>query len=49
MKKKCKCKHIFKNGKKCAHEWDSRVDKPLACPKCRQYTWDDDPKENTDE
>lgn len=24
---------------KCGHEWMSRVQKPLQCPKCKRYDW----------
>ena len=27
-----KCKN-----EKCKHEWQSRVERPIACPKCKQY------------
>jgi predicted Zn-ribbon and HTH transcriptional regulator len=30
---KCQCS-------KCGHVWDSRADKPLACPKCKRYDWE---------
>ena len=29
---KCKCK-------KCGYVWESRIDKPKACPVCKQYSW----------
>ena len=31
----CKCK-------RCKYEWDSNIDKPKVCPKCKRYDWDDD-------
>jgi predicted Zn-ribbon and HTH transcriptional regulator len=31
MKMKCE---------KCGHEWESRTEKPVACPKCKSYTFD---------
>ena len=30
MKYKCK---------KCNHEWNSRVDKPKVCPRCKAYDY----------
>ena len=24
---------------KCGHEWFSRTDKPLQCPRCKRYDW----------
>lgn len=27
---KCKCS-------KCGYEWESRIEKPKACPLCKQY------------
>ena len=30
---KCTCK-------KCGHTWEPRVEKPRACPKCKQYSYD---------
>jgi predicted Zn-ribbon and HTH transcriptional regulator len=30
MKKKC-------DKEKCSYEWDSRVENPKVCPKCKQY------------
>jgi len=29
---KCKCK-------RCGHEWIARIEKPKACPACKQYSW----------
>lgn len=29
---KCKCK-------KCGFDWDSVVDSPRACPRCKSYDW----------
>lgn len=31
--------------KRCGHEWASRTDHPIACPKCKRYDWDDDSDE----
>lgn len=29
--------------KKCGHRWANRkAGKPIVCPKCHKYTWDDD-------
>ena len=25
--------------KKCGHEWLSRVEEPIECPKCKSYKW----------
>lgn len=27
---KCTCKH-------CGYKWESRVEKPVSCPYCKQY------------
>jgi len=24
---------------KCEHEWISRIDTPMQCPKCKSYNW----------
>lgn len=24
---------------KCEHEWKSRKDNPLCCPRCKRYDW----------
>lgn len=35
--KKCKCKRA-----KCQHEWFQKSDKkPVQCPRCKSYKWDD--------
>jgi predicted Zn-ribbon and HTH transcriptional regulator len=38
--------------KLCGHEWNSRIEgKPLACPKCKRYDWEekeDDRQDRTD-
>jgi predicted Zn-ribbon and HTH transcriptional regulator len=26
--------------KVCDYEWESRVDKPAQCPRCKRYDWD---------
>lgn len=33
MKNKCKL---------CGHEWESRLECPLACPRCKRYDWKQD-------
>ncbi len=30
---------------RCGHEWPSKMDKPLVCPKCKSPYWDRDKKE----
>ncbi len=36
--------------KKCGHEWAQRTDKrPAACPRCKSYYWDVEPKEKENE
>ena len=25
--------------KQCGHQWNSRVDNPNSCPKCKRYDW----------
>lgn len=29
-----------KKCKRCGHEWNNRVEKPLSCPKCKNNKWD---------
>ena len=29
----------------CGYEWDSRVDNPVQCPKCKRYDWKGDENE----
>lgn len=24
---------------KCQHEWETKLEHPLACPKCKRYDW----------
>ena len=41
---KCKCKR-----QSCLHEWwpklrDGEMKKPIQCPKCKSYKWDEEPK-----
>lgn len=24
---------------RCGHEWVSRIDNPLTCPRCKLYNW----------
>ena len=31
MKNKCK---------RCGYEWDSRIENPKSCPRCKRYDWD---------
>lgn len=38
--------------KKCGHEWEVRKEKPLCCPRCKRYDYDElndevDKNENT--
>ena len=28
----------------CGYEWQSRVEKPKVCPRCKSYDWDKDIK-----
>ena len=28
--------------KLCKYNWDSRVEKPAQCPRCKRYDWDKD-------
>jgi predicted Zn-ribbon and HTH transcriptional regulator len=30
MKKQCK---------KCCYEWESRINNPKVCPRCKSYNW----------
>jgi len=30
---------------KCSYEWTARVDKPVACPQCKRYKWDEENKQ----
>lgn len=39
---KCKCK-------KCGYEWLSRIEKPKACPACKQYGWQKEDKVRVEE
>jgi len=32
---KCKCK-------RCDYEWESTKEKPISCPYCKRYDWDED-------
>jgi predicted Zn-ribbon and HTH transcriptional regulator len=38
-------KEVIKMGNfkctKCEYEWNSRVEKPVACPRCKNYKWDE--------
>jgi len=31
--------------KRCGYKWDSRLAKPVACPKCKSYRWTEPVKE----
>lgn len=36
--------------RKCNHQWHNRlIRKPLCCPACKSYNWDNDMKESTNE
>ena len=35
---KCKCKV-------CGYHWESRKDKPKACPACKRYDWNREKKQ----
>ena len=26
---------------KCKHKWTNRIEKPLCCPKCKRYDWEE--------
>ena len=26
---------------RCGHKWPKRVEKPMACPRCKSYEWDE--------
>ena len=28
--------------KRCNYEWESRVERPAQCPRCKRYDWDKD-------
>ncbi len=28
--------------KRCFYEWKSKLEKPISCPKCKRYDWDED-------
>ena len=28
--------------KLCGHKWESKLEKPVACPKCKRYDWNKD-------
>jgi predicted Zn-ribbon and HTH transcriptional regulator len=28
--------------KRCSHDWISRIDSPLQCPRCKSYYWNKD-------
>ena len=32
MKKKHSCK-------KCGYKWESKLENPLSCPRCKRYDW----------
>ena len=32
--------------KQCGYRWESRKDKPISCPNCKRYDWDNDKKQN---
>lgn len=36
MKKKCK---------KCNYEWESRIENPKVCPRCKSYNWNKEKEE----
>ena len=36
---------IMNKCKKCGYKWDSKLDKPISCPKCKSYSWDEDYKD----
>ncbi len=27
---------------KCGYKWKARTHKPIACPKCKRYDWDEE-------
>lgn len=29
----------IKNCKRCKHQWASRIEIPMTCPKCKSYLW----------
>ncbi len=36
---------MFKHKcKRCEHKWESKLELPKACPKCKSYYWDDERK-----
>jgi len=39
MIKICKCL-------RCNHEWPTKQDRPIICPKCKSAYWDKEKKEN---
>ena len=40
MKNKCKL---------CGHEWEPKIQHPLACPKCKRYDWKKEEKKKDQE
>ncbi len=32
--------------KQCDYGWESRVEKPAQCPRCKRYDWKEDKKQN---
>jgi len=30
----------------CNYEWESRVEKPAQCPRCKRYDWNKKPSSN---
>lgn len=34
---------------KCGHKWESRIDNPVCCPRCKSYTWNKERKTKKEE
>lgn len=28
----------------CGHTWQSKLQRPVVCPRCKSYSWDEKPK-----
>lgn len=33
----------------CGHDWIPQVEKPVVCPRCKNYDWDNSKKEEVKE
>ncbi|MBU0894948.1 MAG: hypothetical protein KKB88_05895 [Nanoarchaeota archaeon] len=34
--------------KKCGYEWESKIDNPVSCPRCKRYDWNENQKKDNE-